>query len=301
MRRLVFACIVICLLTAVSGCCDNKHFVSGTIANQSAGVDQDVTAASDGIATQEGLLTDISDSDVVSSHLWDFSDGFSRQWDTTSESYPIQNGNAYENTIIALKGENEGASIYVVAGLHGDETAGFIAGNLLKELTLRSGVLYILSPANQYGALHGQRETKSGFDPNRHFPGKEDGTDAEAMDAAIFADIKEKAPDLVLDLHEAEAAQNGSDSLGNSIICDDVSLSGDLVWEILLASENGTLGGETLSLYAGAPKGSLNYTVTRELGIPVITIETKSEEQLVQRVGMHLRIVEFILNQYGMR
>ena len=300
MRRLAFTCAVICLLAVASGCDGNEASVSGAIPQQTAGGDQ-AGAKAKGGEGPDVFSSELSESDVASWHLNDFSDGFLRQWKTTEEDYQISEGTDCENTIVSLRGEDEGACIYIVAGLHGDETAGWIAGNLLKELTIRRGMVYILSPANRYGALNNQRETKSGFDPNRYFPGKADGMDAEAIDAAIFADIKEKAPDLVLDFHEAEASLDGSDELGNSIICEDVSLPGDLIWDILLASEDGAFCGETLSLFGTPPKGSMNRTVTRDLGIPVITIETKREEQLVRRVSLHLRITEFILNRYGIR
>ena len=65
----------------------------------------------------------------------------------------------------------------------------------------------------------------------------------------------------------------------------------DLILDLL--EEFGT-GSQPLTLYGSPPQGSLNRTVTEQLGIPVITIETG-------RVRQQLDIVEFTLTRYGMR
>ena len=297
MRRFVLACAAVLLLVIVAGGCGRKR---DSILS-SSDCEMEARTAADGTKPEDLQATQLLDDENVSWRLCDFPDRFIRQFPTAEESYLILEGTDWENTVVSLRGEGEGAVIYIVAGLHGDEKAGWIAGNLLKEMTLRAGTVYILSPANRYGAIHDQRTTETSFDLNRYFPGKVEGTEAEVIDYAIFTDITEKAPDLVLDLHEARAAQDGHDALENTIICEDVSLAGDLIWNILLAAEDGSLGDGALSLYGSPPMGSINRTVIRELGIPVITVETSREEPLATRVDRQLELAEFILGQYDMR
>lgn len=233
---------------------------------------------------------------------------FEVQFNTDKEEYLLLEGTQEENTVQVLRGKEDGPTIYIVAGVHGDEVAGWLAGNLLKQATLKAGTLYILSPANTYGAGQNQRKTKSDRDLNRNFPGNSDGWDAERIAASIYADIRDKQPELVLDLHEAiakeddyEALGANYDALGNSLICQSLDGIGELVLDALLTSEAGELCSGALALYGSPPTGSLNRTVTEELGIPVITVETLRAELLAQRVQNQLELVEFVLEHYGMR
>lgn len=217
------------------------------------------------------------------------------------EEYLLLAGTEWENTVCVLRGEEDGPAVYVVAGLHGDETAGWTAAGRLKDGPLRAGTLYILSPANLYGAEHDQRTTRSGRDLNRNFPGDPEGSDARRIAAAIYEDIRDKAPALVLDLHEAREPQGERDDLGNSVIVQSLDGVEDLVMNILLDSGDGSLCASPFDLFSSPPEGSLNRTVTLELGIPTLTVETAREEELEQRVGNHLELVDYILRFYAMR
>ena len=240
--------------------------------------------------------------------LNDFESCFETQFHTEKEEYLLLEGTPEENTVQILRGEEDGPAVYIVAGVHGDERAGWLAGNLLKQGTLKAGTLYILSPANTYGAQQDRRRTKSGRDLNRNFPGNSEGWDAERIAASIYADIQAVQPELVLDLHEAiakeddyEALGANYDALGNSLICQSLDRTGELVLDALMDSEAGELCSGPLALYGSPPTGSLNQVVTETLGIPVITVETLRAEPLAQRVQNQLELVEFALKYYGMR
>jgi len=248
------------------------------------------------------------DADPGRWRLDDFENCFEARFNTDKEEYLLLEGAKEENTVKILRGEKDGPTLYIVAGVHGDETAGWLAGNLLKQATLQAGTLYILSPANTYGAGQDRRRTESGRDLNRNFPGKANGWDAERIAASIYADIRDKQPELVLDLHEAVAKEDdyealgaNYDALGNSLICRSLDGIGELVLDALLSSEAGELCSDALTLYGSPPTGSLNRVVTEELGIPVITVETLRAEPLAKRVQNQLELVEFVLKHYGMR
>lgn len=247
---------------------------------------------------QEPILPQAED--TTQWKIGDFVLRFAEQYQTEKTEHPFMADSEWENSVVCLKGEQDGPVVYFVCGLHGDETAGWTAGNLLKDATIKAGTVYILSPANLYGAQNDQRKTKSDRDANRYFPGAPDGFDAEQIDDAIYRDIIDKSPDLVLDLHEGLVHTDGTDDLGNSIICEDVSLMGDLIWDIMLSAESGGLCGG-LTLYGTPPEGSLNHEVTKNLGIPVITVETSRGETLAQRVDKQLELAEFILVHEGLR
>ena len=240
--------------------------------------------------------------------LKDFEGCLEAAYPTEREEYLLAEGTEEENSVCVLRGAEEGPTVYIVAGVHGDEQAGWRAGNLLKDATLKAGTLYIVSPANRYGAQQDQRRTKEDRDLNRNFPGDPAGCDAERIAWSIYTDVADKAPVLVLDLHEAIAKEDdyqalgaNYDALGNSLICQDLEGMGDLVLEALLASEEGTLCSGPLTLYGSPPTGSVNRVMTLELGIPTITVETLRAEPLAQRVRNQLELVEFTLTYYGMR
>ena len=229
--------------------------------------------------------------------LADFPGCFDSEWETARAEITL----GEDLSVTVLCGEADGPAVYVVAGVHGDETAGWRAGNLLKNACLRAGTLYIISPANVYGAANDQRKTAEERDLNRNFPGDADGCDAARIAAEIFSDIAQRQPALLLDLHEAhEASGEGADALGNSLICDAAGDTGELIWELLLASEHGTLCASALTLYGSPPRGSINRTVTEQLEIPAITVETLRTEPLAQRVRNHLEIVKYVLQYENM-
>lgn len=193
-----------------------------------------------------------------------------------------------------LAGSEEGKTVYVVAGIHGDEQAGWMAAEQLKTSEISVGTMYIVSPANAYGAEHQQRKTKDLRDLNRNFPGSDTGSDAQQIAAAIYKDIQEKQPDIVLDLHEAVAQEGTRDNLENVLICQSLSGIEDLILMLLDLSGQPDSGFPLLTLYGSPPSGSINQVVTQGLNIPVITIETARADELEQRIAYHLALVKAI-------
>lgn len=53
---------------------------------------------------------------------------------TQVSTYKLAEGTDIENEVTVLQGEEEGPTIYIVAGVHGDEIAGWMTGNLVKKI-----------------------------------------------------------------------------------------------------------------------------------------------------------------------
>lgn len=219
---------------------------------------------------------------------------------TPSSEYKLLEGTGEELTVTVVQGAAAGPAIYIVGGLHGDEQAGWLAGELLCGMGIEAGTVYILAPANTYGAEHNQRKTAEGWDLNRAFPGEEgSGIDARRIANAIYEDIQDKQPCLVLDLHEANPHEGERDSLGNSVICLDLEGIDGLILDILLATEAGELCNQPFTIFNSPPVGSINRLCREGLGIPAITVETDRTEALWQRVDNHLAIADYILRYYS--
>ncbi len=64
-------------------------------------------------------------------------------------TYFLLEGTSLETEVCEIRGKDEGLAVYVVAGIHGDETAGILAAERLKRSRIERGTLYI--------SKHGQR------------------------------------------------------------------------------------------------------------------------------------------------
>lgn len=202
-------------------------------------------------------------------------------------------------TATVITAARPGADVYVVAGLHGDETAGWAAGDLLKTASIRAGRLTVVSPANPHGAQKRVRATEDGCDLNRAFPGSADGGAAERKAAAIFADIAAVSPALVLDLHESHPSAV-ADSLCNSLVCQSQDGLGSAVFEFLAATQAGEVCTVPFDLFGGPPEGSLNRAAATLLGIPAVTVETARERALTERVSDQLSATAWFLQWFGL-
>ena len=147
----------------------------------------------------------------------DFVDDFSMVYEAARESYRLTPGAETETTVVKITGAEPGPTVYVAAGIHGDERAAWYAGLMRQSITIKAGTLYVLAPANAWGAQRNWRLVGE-EDPYRCFPGNETGTLAQRICYAIFHDIKEKEPELLLDLHEAIVYREGRDFLGSTLI-----------------------------------------------------------------------------------
>ena len=146
-----------------------------------------------------------------------------------------------ENEVTVLQGEEEGPTIYIVAGVHGDEIAGWMTGNLVKKIGIRAGTVHILSPANRWGAEADPRVryVTEQEDLNRSFPGDPEGNMAQRVADSIYQDIQRVDPVFLFDLHEARANAENKDFLGSSLIYTDLSEMSDMYLEMLMATESG--------------------------------------------------------------
>ena len=241
------------------------------------------------------------DFDVDAMVPTDFGDFFTDQYPVTTSSYKLLQGDEYENEVFVIESENDGPSVYVIAGIHGDEEAAWQAGKLLKKISIKCGKLYVIAPANRWGASAVPKTRYlDGKDPNRAFPGDPSGTNAQRFAYALYNDVKDKAPDFVFDLHEAVIVQGGRDYLGSSIIYSDMDLFGDLIIDLVLASQEGEICTKPFNFYSPGPAGSINRTITEGLRIPVMTVETFRGYQMRDRISDQLDVVQYVLRSYGL-
>ncbi|MBQ2528521.1 MAG: succinylglutamate desuccinylase/aspartoacylase family protein [Spirochaetales bacterium] len=241
------------------------------------------------------------DWDIWSMVLSDVGPFFEEEFEVEKSSYKLMEGQITETEVLQIHSPNPGPRVYIVGAVHGDERAAWYAALLLKQASISCGDLYILVPANANGARNLTRYVVKNQDLNRSFPGEPSGDEAEQLAYAIFCDIAGKRPDLVLDLHEAIVLSQDRDFLGSTYIFTELDGIEDLFFELLFATEEGRLCHNEFGFNGPGPAGSVNAEVTRNLRIPVITVETFRGFDIGRRVYDQLDTIQFVLDFMGMR
>lgn len=220
-------------------------------------------------------------------------------------TYPFMEGTVEENVITVIDSGVAGPTVFIAAGIHGDEIAAWMAGDRLEEeLHIDRGRVYILSAVNTSGALAQTRFVVNSGDMNRVFPGDANSDDmATRIAAALFHEIETIRPDFVLDLHEARVELGGGTSGGgmaNTLIFSLEDEMGDMMFDFTLANEAGEVLDRKFGLTCPGVSGSFNRTVSDLLGIPVVTTETWRKLEVDHRIEQQLELVHYFLDYYGM-
>ncbi|SEW30922.1 hypothetical protein SAMN04488515_2190 [Cognatiyoonia koreensis] len=104
-----------------------------------------------------------------------------------------------------IHGKNDGPTVFISAGIHGDEVIGIeIVRRLLKSPALRAmrGTLIVVPIVNSFGFINKSRYLPDRRDLNRCFPGSEGGSLAARLANLFLTEVVEKA-DMGIDLHSA--------------------------------------------------------------------------------------------------
>jgi len=189
----------------------------------------------------------------------------------------------------------KGPTVYVIAGIHGNEPAGIEALKRLQNIKLKKGTLVILPEANQLAVTNKSRTIPSLGDLNRAFPGREKGMAVEELAYEIQESISFYKPDIVLDLHESKNYKSGDVyAIGHSMIYTHFSLI-DMVGELLLFLNDDQE--EPYVYFFDEKEGTLNTTLSQG-DIPTITFETDVEKAFEDRVSDQLKVIYFVLDAY---
>jgi predicted deacylase len=138
-------------------------------------------------------------------------DGAPRQDRVT---YPIRPGTKEETTVYVIKGTKPGPTVMIVGGQHGNEEAGYTAGEVVTNWHIDAGRLVVIPRANQpairqdsYGGRHGNL--------NRHFPAGERPESDLAQ--SIWNVVLEHQPDFLWDLHCSKGIYGEGTGVGQAI------------------------------------------------------------------------------------
>ncbi|HVO65225.1 MAG TPA: M99 family carboxypeptidase catalytic domain-containing protein [Syntrophales bacterium] len=119
-------------------------------------------------------------------------------------SFQVQkffNGTNQEVTVHFVSGEERGPTLLIFAGIHGDESGGYLTAERYADIKVKRGNLIIVPRLNLPAVLRGKRQGLSG-DMNRLFHLPENGNSNPDIKVVDLAKTLIKRADYVLNLHQ---------------------------------------------------------------------------------------------------
>ena len=132
----------------------------------------------------------------------------------------IGKGTIYETKWVEMTGLNEGKSIIIEAGIHGDEIAGTLAiEKLIPEIIITKGRVVWLPQMNK--PAYQAKKRFINVDLNKVFPGDKTKKQYEhALAADLFEWVGKQNADVVVTLHESRYLHDGTNpkTFGQTIV-----------------------------------------------------------------------------------
>lgn len=220
-----------------------------------------------------------------------------------SHDVTLLEGSPLETDLYINEGVKDGPTVMIVGGVHGNETAGYVAADGIANWEINKGTLLVIPRANQKAIAASSRNAPGGKDLNRAYPGDPEGSNEERLAAAIFGVMTEYEPEWLLDLHEARDFHLANPRrLGQTLITYP-TFEGYEMAELVVDKINGYISNplHKFTIMPGPRTGSTAYAAGTYLGINSYTTETTRSLPLEERVFQQLLLVDIILSQLEMK
>lgn len=210
-------------------------------------------------------------------------------------------GTPYATEVYINHGAAPGPAALVMGGVHGNEPAGALAAERICGFAVARGTLIVIPRVNKLALAANIRTLPEIGDINRAYPGREGGTPAERIAAAVEALIMKYNVTMLVDLHEARTFHRlDHTSLGQMILF----AANDRSAALALAAIdhiNGLISEPVQKFAFGAHPipGSAAYHAGTVLGLAAFTVETSGRQPLEARAAQHVAIVRSLLRQEG--
>ncbi|MDP6445242.1 MAG: succinylglutamate desuccinylase/aspartoacylase family protein [Pirellulaceae bacterium] len=217
-------------------------------------------------------------------------------------------GETWETPWRAIDSRVEGPTVVVVAGLHGNEPAGYRAAEQIKYWPIAAGKLVVLPRVNRLGLAANTRwapefrNDRARRDLNRNFPTSDRDEVLTPVCQAVWKFVQEQKPEWVFDLHEGfDFHRLNSKSVGSSVI----AFPAEAEFASLLCREvNADVAVDRqfdLLAKSGPVRGSLARACGERLAAKSFILETTFKSQPVSlRARQHRRMVSTAFLQIGL-
>lgn len=217
------------------------------------------------------------------------------------EQLSLMPGTPYATEVYVSRGAAPGPAVLVMGGVHGNEPAGAIAAEKVAGFAVSKGTIVVIPRVNKLALAAGIRTLPEIGDINRAYPGRESGTPAERIAAAVEALIRQYGVTVLIDLHEARTFHRlDHTSLGQMILFAANDRSAEMA---LTAIDhiNGLITEPEKKFDFGAHPipGSAAFHAGSALGLAAFTVETSGKQPIEARAAQHIAIVRSLLRQEG--
>ena len=214
---------------------------------------------------------------------------------------------SYQPEVTVIDSGVKGPTVLIVAGIHGNETAGIAAAQRIAGWQILRGRLVVIAEANR-AAIAAQKRLIPGVDEqqadlNRNFHvDKSECHPVGDIAAGLWRAVNEQSPNWLIDLHESiNFRRINPETVGNTIIVcpnkDTLPLVKKLLQEV-----NNTITDESKKflMLEWPAKGSLTRAAAQILKANAMIIETTRREPFDTRVEQHCLLVRKLLSELGM-
>jgi len=218
------------------------------------------------------------------------------------ESVTLMPTTEFETTVFVITTGKKATStptVFVLGGVHGDESAGRQSAERLMSANVTRGTLVVLPDANQVAIRKGTREGTK--DLNRSFPGSMQGTNEDRLAAEIFQLIEQKKPAIVLTCHVSPGFHLENPAMyGQSVIFDEPgtrSLADSVVNDINVGI---AVPVQKFSVLIEPIKTSATYEIYYRLHIPAYGMEVAAPLGPEQCTRYHLSLIQLFCEKVGL-
>lgn len=214
----------------------------------------------------------------------------------------LAKGTAAETLLYIFDSGLEGNTLMLVAGIHGNEDAGYRAAEqMVAGLEVQKGRILIIPHTNLQAVSAYSRTAPDGTDMNRSYPGDKKGSDIQTLAAEITVLIEEFKPIAVVDMHEGRNLYGIDGSIGNSLVLGTTPNSFLVAVEVLEKVNAQNNDWRPFTFDTNPPEGSLNHTASVLKGVDAFTIETAQIYDLEVRIFQQLLFVSAFMESYDIR
>jgi hypothetical protein len=118
-----------------------------------------------------------------------------------SETKTFFEGSDQEVVVYHLQGREAGPTVLIFAGIHGDESGGYLTADRYADLKVLRGNLIVVPRLNLFAILAKKRIGLSGQDMNRKFQPREESEDPDNKVVGLAKSLMDQA-DIILNLHQ---------------------------------------------------------------------------------------------------
>ena len=224
---------------------------------------------------------------------------FPARAETVSDGFVMKN-TRYQTPYWVKKGAQNGPTVVVIGGVHGDEPASFLAARQMRNWRVEKGTLVLMPDAH----IEAIRHAKRGYPRNMNalFPGKANGDAMERLAFQIWGVIRDSKPDLVLTLHESrDFYVNNLKRYGQTFTFDFEELRPQFGRVAQRLNARIPVKKNHFLLKVEAFKTCPTYCAWRYLRVPATSIETSKTLPLALRIQLQKQATLAFLEDVGLQ